>query len=54
MYYLLEHRGMRKPVVSTINETSMVQRLGERYGVEVHETPVGFKYVGPKTTRRAP
>jgi phosphomannomutase len=48
MYYLLEHRGMRQPVVSTINETSMVQRLGERYGVPVHETPVGFKYVGPK------
>jgi phosphomannomutase len=48
MYYLLEHRGMRQPVVSTINETSMVQRLGERYGVAVHETPVGFKYVGPK------
>ena len=22
--------------------------LGERYGVPVHETPVGFKYVGPK------
>jgi len=48
MYYLLEHRGMRQPVVSTINETSMVGRLGERYGVEVFETPVGFKYVGPK------
>jgi phosphomannomutase len=48
MYYLLEHRGMRQPVVSTINETSMVRRLGERYGVAVHETPVGFKYVGPK------
>lgn len=48
MYYLLEHRGMRAPVVSTINETSMVGRLGERYGVPVHETPVGFKYVGPK------
>ncbi len=48
MYYLLEHRGMRQPVVSTINETSMVQRLGERYGVPVAETPVGFKYVGPK------
>jgi phosphomannomutase len=26
----------------------MVGRLGERYGVDVHETPVGFKYVGPK------
>ena len=48
MYYLLEHRGMRQPVVSTINETSMVGRLGERYGVPVHETPVGFKFVGPK------
>ncbi|HUG49204.1 MAG TPA: hypothetical protein VMP67_12425, partial [Candidatus Limnocylindria bacterium] len=48
MYYLLEHRGLRQPVVSTVNETSMVGRLGERYGVEVHETPVGFKYVGPK------
>ncbi|CAN5773470.1 phosphoglucomutase/phosphomannomutase family protein [soil metagenome] len=48
MYYLLEHRGLRQPVVSTINETSMVGRLGERYGVDVHETPVGFKYVGPK------
>lgn len=48
MYYLLEHRGLRQPVVSTINETSMVRRLGARYGVDVHETPVGFKYVGPK------
>ena len=48
MYYMLEHREMRQPVVSTINETSMVFRLGERYGVPVHETPVGFKYVGPK------
>jgi phosphomannomutase len=48
MYYMLEHRGMRRPVVYTVNETSMVARLGERYGVPVHETPVGFKYVGPK------
>ncbi len=48
MYYLLEHRGMREPVVSTVNETTMVRRLGERYGVPVFETPVGFKYVGPK------
>ena len=48
MYYLLEHRGLRQPVVSTVNETTMVGRLGDRYGVAVHETPVGFKYVGPK------
>jgi phosphomannomutase len=48
MYYLLEHRGLRQPVVSTVNETSMVGRLGERYGVPVFETAVGFKFVGPK------
>jgi phosphomannomutase len=48
MYYLLEHRGFREPIVSTINETSMVFRLAERYGVDVHEVPVGFKYVGPR------
>ncbi|MFI5254430.1 MAG: phosphoglucomutase/phosphomannomutase family protein [Candidatus Limnocylindrales bacterium] len=48
MYYLLEHRGLREPVVKSVNETSMAERLGERYGVAVHETPVGFKYVGAK------
>jgi len=48
MYYMLEHRGLRQPVVSTINETSMVGRLGKLYDVPVFETAVGFKYVGPK------
>ena len=48
MYYLAEHRGLRAPVVKTVNETSMAEKLGEHYGVEVHEVPVGFKYVGPK------
>ncbi len=48
MYYLVEHRGMRAPVVKSVNTTSMAERLGERYGIAVHETPVGFKYVGPR------
>jgi phosphomannomutase len=47
-YYLAEHRGMREPVVSSVNNTSMVARLGERYGFDVHEVPVGFKFIGPK------
>jgi phosphomannomutase len=47
-YYMLEYLGERAPLVSTVNETSMAFRLGERYGVDVYETPVGFKYVGPK------
>ena len=48
MYYLAEHRGWRDPVVISVNNTSMARRLGEHYGIAVHETPVGFKYIGPK------
>jgi phosphomannomutase len=48
MYHLAEHRGLREPVVVSVNNTSMVARLGERYGIATHETPVGFKYIGPK------
>jgi phosphomannomutase len=48
MWYLIEVRKLRKPVVKTVNMTSMIDRLGEKYGVPVHEVPVGFKYIGPK------
>jgi phosphomannomutase len=48
MYYMAEHRGLREPVVVSINNTSMAARLGERYGIPTFETPVGFKFIGPK------
>ena len=48
MYYLAEHRGWRDPVVVSVNNTSMAGRLGEHYGIATHETPVGFKFIGPK------
>ncbi len=48
MYYMAEHRALREPVVISINNTSMAERLGEHYGIETHETPVGFKFIGPK------
>jgi phosphomannomutase len=48
MYYMAEHRGLREPVVVSVNNTSMARRLGEHYGIDVHETSVGFKYIGPK------
>ncbi|HEY5639156.1 MAG TPA: phosphoglucomutase/phosphomannomutase family protein [Dehalococcoidia bacterium] len=47
-YYLLEVRGERGPLVKSITTTSMVKRLGELYDVPVHETSVGFKFLGPK------
>ncbi len=48
MYYLAEHRGWRDPVVVSVNNTSMAARLGAHYGIETYETPVGFKFIGPK------
>src|SRR6185503_7749158 len=48
MWYLLEVRKLRKPVVKTVNMSAMVDRLGEKYGVKVYEVPVGFKYIAPK------
>jgi phosphomannomutase len=47
-YYLLEVRGERGDIVKTLSTTTMLNRLGELYGVPVHETGVGFKYVAPK------
>ena len=47
-YYLLEYRGERGAIVKSITTTAMVQKLGALYGVPVHETQVGFKFLGPK------
>ena len=46
-FYLLEVRGERGAIVKSITTTDMVCRLGELYSVPVHETLVGFKYLGP-------
>ena len=48
MYYLAEYRGLRDPVVISVNNTSMAARLGAHYGIATYETSVGFKYIGPK------
>ena len=47
MYYLAEFRGLREPVVVSVNNTSMAARLGKHYGIDVHESPVGYKFIGP-------
>jgi len=50
MLYLVEKRGMKGDVVRSLTSTSMVDKLGARFGVTVHELMVGFKYIGPKMT----
>jgi len=47
-YYLLEVRGQRGPLVKSLTTSRMIQSLGDLYDVPVFETPVGFKFLGPK------
>ncbi len=44
--YLVESRGLRGAVVKTVSTTQMLNRLAGRYGLALHETPVGFNYIG--------
>jgi phosphomannomutase len=48
MLYLFEVRGMRGPVIKTVNMTAMVDKLAADFDSRVFEVPVGFKYVAPK------
>jgi phosphomannomutase len=43
--YLVEKRGMTGSVVRTVSTTRMLDRLAKRYGVKIHETPVGFNHI---------
>jgi len=44
--YLVEVRGWRGAVVKTVSTTQMLNRLASRYGLALHETPVGFNHIG--------
>ncbi len=43
--YLVEKRGWSGPVVRTVSTTRMIDRLAERYGLPIYETPVGFNHI---------
>ncbi len=45
LQYLVETRGWRGPVVRTVSTTRMIDRLADRYGLPVYETPVGFNHI---------
>ena len=43
--YLVEKRGWSGSVVRTVSTTRMIDRLAARYGLTIHETPVGFNHI---------
>ena len=44
--YLVETRGWKNGVGKSVATTNMINALAKHHGVELHETPVGFKYIG--------
>ncbi|MAT08288.1 MAG: phosphoglucomutase/phosphomannomutase family protein [Dehalococcoidia bacterium] len=45
--YELEILNKRGPIIRSLTQTNMVDRLGQIYGVPVIETNVGFKHIAP-------
>jgi phosphomannomutase len=43
--YLVEKRGLTGSVVRTVSTTRMIDRLAKKYGLTLHETPVGFNHI---------
>jgi phosphomannomutase len=50
--YFTEQKGMRGEVVKTFSVTEMVNKQCAKYGLLMHETPIGFKHVCRLMTER--
>jgi alpha-D-glucose phosphate-specific phosphoglucomutase len=44
--YLVESRGWKNGVGKSVATTNFINALARHHHVELHETPVGFKYIG--------
>ncbi len=45
LLHLLEDRKMKGSVIQTICGTFLIEKICKKYGLKMHETPVGFKYI---------
>lgn len=43
--HLAAERGLKGEVVKTVSTTQMVNKIAAKYGLPLHITPIGFKYV---------
>lgn len=46
--HLYKNHGMKGAIVRTVATTHMLDHVAAKYGLELIETPVGFKYIGEK------
>lgn len=50
--YLVERRGWTGTVVKTVSTTRMLNRLADKHGLELIETPVGFDHIADLMLRQ--
>jgi phosphomannomutase len=48
LQYLVTQRGWKGSVVRTVSTTRMIDRLANKYGLPIHETPVGFNHIADR------
>ena len=46
--YLVEERGLTGTIVKTFSTTHMLDKMAEKYGLNIETTPIGFKYIATK------
>ncbi len=51
-YHLINSRKLKGPVARSVATTHMLDRIADSYGLEVDETPVGFKYIGESMMKK--
>ncbi|HEV3151838.1 MAG TPA: phosphoglucomutase/phosphomannomutase family protein [Acidobacteriaceae bacterium] len=44
--YLIETRGWKNGVAKSVATTNLINAIAEKQGVQLYETPVGFKFIG--------
>src|SRR5579872_2761080 len=44
--YLVETRGWKNGVAKSVATTNLINAIAQHHGVQLYETPVGFKYIG--------
>jgi len=53
LYHLVKHRGWKGSAVRTVVTSHQVDAVAALLGIQVHEVPVGFKYIGAVMERES-
>lgn len=43
--HLVEEKRMTGGLIKTVSTTRLVEKMARKYGLPIHETPIGFKYI---------